>query len=359
MNDFPTITFQRRMSASIEDYVNDVKKIWPLNFKRSPLHIWMEVVGISSEVGEGVRKYEWDVVINKLGKLVMWWFAFIGRLNDLSEESGDAVIFKLPDTAGDILWRNYPGICPVCVSTFYEGNKNIKIEQIVSSIGDKCHCLCKKVEVEKRSEDIKQLANKLTKEISLKYIEKKPNSLLDYEQMFAKMFESNIYILTPDEIAFHLLEEIGEVSNALVDATIYSDLPSIYSHSLSTMDKIIAGAKNRIEHIEKELSDVFSWIIAMLEKSKQIISSSSRLCVELNVGKVEKEILNNIFKVLSIPTETINLTDIIWGKYRFRHRLGHKKCRSNVCKCNVEGQLLLDNKHLSRDLKQRLAAIKI
>jgi len=351
----PEISFQQRFNAFIDDYVRDVKRIWPLNSKRSPLHIWMEVVARATKVCEGVRKHEWDIVVHELAALTMWWFAFIGRLNDL-DESSDLVIFRVPNTAGDILWRNYPQICPVCVAAFVDHNPGCQPEEIISSVAMGCTCFVRRQTVENRTEETKQLAQRLTKEISRLRYDAKPRSLLEFEKMFAGIYYSNIYTLTPEEIGFHLLEEVGEVSSALVDATFHERF-IIPSRSVEVnLDEFLVGAKKKAEHIEKELADVFSWIIALLEKAKQTLLSASRLCVKFNEGIIQKEVLNQLLETLSLPTEGLNIVDIIWRVYEYKGRLGHKRCRSNICVCNQEAQLLLEGEHLPNEVRKALAS---
>lgn len=358
-NNLPEITYQSRLDAPIEDYVRDVKRIWPLNSKRSPLHIWMEVVGRASTVCEGVRKLQWDVVANELAALIMWWFAFIGRVNDLNENSGDFIILRIPNSAGDILWRNYPFMCPVCVSSFIQSNPSSTSENIVSSLSSTCTCIIRKISVERRSEEIKQLASSLTKEISILNISDRPKTLRDFEKMFVSIYQPSTYILSPEEIAFHLLEEVGEVSNALVDAAIHTEFIVRTRCVEADVENFLLEAKEKIEHIEKELADVFSWIISLLEKSKQILSSASRLCIKFNKGIAQKKLLDGLFQALSLPTEKLNIIDIIWKRYEYEDRLGHKTCNSNICECNKEGQLLLEGQHLPDEIAKKLSQLEL
>lgn len=353
----PQITYHQRFEASIEDYIRDVKVIWPLNSRRSPLHIWMEVVGTAARVCEGVRKLEWDIVIDELAALIMWWFAFIGRANDLDKGSGDFVLFRIPDKAEDILWRNYPGCCPVCVATSIQNNPNHSIEQVL--VNTTCTCLITKQSVEERAQDIKQLTARLVKETSQLRFEDKPVTLFDFAEMFAELYQANIYLLSPEEIAFHLLEEVGEVSDAIVDATIHRQSTIRPRPKNENLEEFIKEAKEKMEHIEKELADVFSWSIGLLEKSKQILSSASRLCNKFNEETINKAVLNRLLEILNVPTQTLNIVDMIWKKYEFNGKLGHKLCKSSICKCFQGGQLLLEGQHLPEDVIDALLSIEL
>lgn len=355
----PQISFDQRFDASIEDYIRDVKRIWPLNSKRFPLHIWMKVVGKASIVCEGVRKLEWDTVVDELAALIMWWFAFIGRVNDLDERSGDDVIFRIPSCAGDILWKKYPQICPACVGTLAQDNLSCTAEQIMNSLGTTCTCLNRKRFVEERSEEAKQLAKSLVKEISQLRYNNKPRTLVDFEKLFITIYHPVIYALTPEEIAFHLLEEVGEVSNALVNATIHQEFITTSPKVPFDLQIFLKQAREKATDIEAELADVFSWSVGLLEKAKQVLSSASRLCIKFNEGIASKEFLAGLFETLNIPTERLNMVEIIWKKYEFNRKLGHKTCRSNVCKCNKEGQLLLQNQPLLDEVRKSLASMEL
>ncbi len=353
------ISFEQRFDASIEEHIRDVKRIWPLNSKRFPLHIWMEVVGRATVVCEAVRKLEWDTVIDELATLVMWWFAFVGCVNDLDERSGDDVIFRIPSCAGDILWKKYPQVCPACVTTFVQDNPSCTAEQVMDSLGITCTCLSRKRFVEERSEKAKQLAKRLVKEISQLRYNNKPLTLVDFEKLFVTIYHPVIYALTPEEIAFHLLEEVGEVSNALVNATIHREFITTSRQVPFNLQKFLKEAREKATDIEAELADVFSWSVGLLEKAKQVLSSASRLCIKFNEGIASKEFLDGLFETLSIPTRKLNIIEIIWKKYEHNGKLGHKTCKSNVCKCNEEGQLLLQNHPLSDEVKKSLASMEL
>jgi len=331
------ITSDQKFIASIEDYVENVKRIWPLNAERSPLLIWMEVVGKAASVCEGVRKLEWEVVENELATLIMWWFAFIGRMNDISEESGDYVIFKLPNKAGDILWRHYPYYCPACVSSFMESNPEASLELLTQRLSTRCTCLISKKSKENRSEKTKALAEKKTKELANLFIAKKPKTLNDFDVMFREIYDPNIYALSPDEIAFHLLEEVGEVSEALANATIHKEIEKSDFRSTEFLNEV----NKKSEHIEKELADVFSWTISLAEKSKLILLSATRLCITYNTGRIDEKILTKMLDDLSLPTQNLTLIDMIWKKYEVNEKLGHNTCHQNVCDCDKKSQLLL------------------
>lgn len=355
----PQVSFDRRFDASIEEYIRDVKRIWPLNSKRLPLHIWMKVVGKATIVCEGVRKLEWDTVIDELAALVMWWFAFVGRVNNLDGRSGDDVIFRIPSLAGDILWKKYPQVCPACVSTFVQDNPSCTAKQLMDSVEIPCTCLSRKRFVEERSEKAKQLAKTLVKEMSQLRYDNKPSTLVDFQKLFVMIYHPVIYALTPEEIAFHLLEEVGEVSNALVNATIHQEIITSSPRVRFNLQKFLEEAREKVTDIEGELADVFSWSVALLEKAKQVLSSASRLCIKFNEGVARKEFLAGLFETLGLPTQKLNMVEIIWRKYEYNGRLGHKTCMSNVCKCKKEGQLLLQNQPLPHEVRQSLASMDL
>lgn len=352
------IDWDNKDSVRIEDYVNNVKRIFPLNSKKSPYLIWMEVTGKAAKVCEGIRKLEYNAVVDDLAGLIWWWFAFIGRLNDLDQKSADYVIFRIPNCAGDILWRNYPNVCPVCVTEYVNNVKKqdpskepskILTAIVENSIGRPCICSTRKKSVEGRDEKIKQLAQQITKDISEMKDRKTIQTLSDFEKMFIEIYSSSVYNMSPEEIAFHLMEEVGEVSEALADVTTHkhSFSPKNGADLSEYTENFMKEADEKIAHVEKELADVFSWSVSLLQKTRQILDSSSKLSETLNDGQIRPERLKQMLAQLNATTENLTLSFIILIKYSHKGKLGHKKCHSFICKCNRANQLLLEfNKNM-------------
>jgi NTP pyrophosphatase (non-canonical NTP hydrolase) len=197
----------------------------------------------------------------------------------------------------------------------------------------------------------------LTKEISELCCDRKPKTLVKYGEQFASLYAPNAYGLSPEEIAFHLLEEVGEVSDALVAATFYKDSGVPTKTSDANFGAFLAAVRSRSEHIEKELADVFSWIVSLLEKAKQIMSSVTRLSKESNKGKVDARKLVQLLEVLDVATDQLNVVDILWKKYEVNGRLGHQTCGFNVCDCGKANQLLLADQLLPDEIRKAVLAL--
>jgi NTP pyrophosphatase (non-canonical NTP hydrolase) len=159
--------------------------------------------------------------------------------------------------------NKYPFACPACGE-------------------DVCACPSFRDEVESRSEGasggetliiprwyVRGKALKKAKWKALSETERHPR-LSELENMFRTMYAGSHHDLSLAAVCFHLLEEVGEVGEKLLD------IESMSKISVGDIDeekrKTVINDLNK--ELKAELADVFSWICAVVDKLNVIFHSS-------------------------------------------------------------------------------------
>jgi hypothetical protein len=201
-----------------------------------------------------------------------------------------------------------------------------------------CTCLSDVNKVEKRH-DMEDAVNDMKNDLRLEFAnEIKANmkdkilSLVDFENMFEGIFRNNYQLLSVQNIAFHLLEEVGEVSGALVNCYVYKT---------EELSKDIREINLRKSKLEEEVADVFSWLFALLLKIRNIYFEDSQEYLD----KVRR--LYGGVKEHNKTTGQLSLADIIWikngihpkkngkdGEREITDYLRCSKCHKIRCECS-------------------------
>jgi NTP pyrophosphatase (non-canonical NTP hydrolase) len=143
--------------------------------------------------------------------------------------------------------------------------------------------------------------------------------------MFRIIFAGPVYQLSLQEIFFHFIEEIGEVSEALADATTSECLSARRLNS----EKLAGERKQKLHAIAEELADVFSWSVGIMAKVQALYVSFEKY-VE---SRHEADQLQSIRSVLR-GSQHISLAGAIWQKYGLRYgNLRCDDCNARPCKC--------------------------
>jgi hypothetical protein len=319
------LTREQRNQASIDDYADDLKNIWPRDLERPVLFQWLRVVTHASRLAEEVRKEAWGEVLHQVAEVFVWWLAFVNRINvppgDVKPGSSnsdqvlsDAVLY-VNCAPSDIVWHRFPRICPVCFGYILCKMKDIPATQekmeIYNSAGIEvsdlrgaynnlknkpCACLVRKEWVEKRSKAFKSFVEKHVLGLATMIKEtEKPNTLSELEQYLQQVFNPAVAVLSADQIAFHLLEEVGEVSDALTNLHLQ---PS--NREVDFIDE----HKRRLQALQLELADVFSWIVTMRAKTYYILQSVIDYLREENTRNAAKALLGSTSSIIELVWDT-------------------------------------------------------
>ena len=341
------LTNEDYRDASLERYQETIANTWPELMQRPALYTWLRVVAHATSACEEVRKRAWDVALCELGDLVNWWLAFIAKLNQLAAvpENDNDVVFALPFPPSVIVWLKYPKVCPVEFGLAVgEGNMPTWDDRPAQL----CQCLARKKENEDRSPEQKELAKRRLREFANSNSERRPESMAELESSLRGVFASSVYVLQIDEIAFHLLEEVGEVSQALAQASIsravtQEDAPP----ELFETERTIAA-----QSIAEELADVFSWTVSLVDKLRLQFESLEKYSAVPEEASAEATTLKQIQELVVYGARRVNLADIIWRMYgkpfeEFRCRV----CKLATCRCDQETQQMLVGKELTTRLE--------
>lgn len=314
--------------TSFENYQREILDIWPQLQFRPALHTWARVVQHATTACEGMRRSDWSLVLEEIATTIVWWMSFIQKLNLVgkriwaNDNFEDDFVFGLSLSATEMVWRKYPGVCPVEFGLVAQNVQNLTW---VNRPAQVCTCLASKKEVEQRSLDDKMRAKEHVRQFARKNRRRCPKSIDALEDMFRTIFSGLIYHETIEEIFFHFIEEVGEVSEALANATTSECL---IKRKFSE-DKFIHERRQKLYAIAEELADVFSWSVSIVAKIQTELMSFE----EYIESRHEDDELQTIRSVLK-GSQHISLSEIIWQKYGLKYgELRCDDCDARPCVC--------------------------
>lgn len=299
------------MAVCLDEYVRDFFQIYnPYLVQegkkaRAVLDIWLHVVAHASLVGEAIRKLRYDEALNELAEVAVWVMNFVGKCGNLDSSKIDGVFFLDADLS-DIIWNKYPGICQYCLEPMCRQcwvGKELEQQQSGNQA---------------QNGNTKPLTKQEKKDIRKKKAEgtrsSKPKSILAWEDAFRAVYQLNIFGSSIDGIAFHLLEEVGEVARALTD---------MYTWQEESESKETNAASARMEELKEELADVMSWTFTLTLKLQD------------EFEKVKEE-AKKFRRIKGNPSFRISLADAIWRNYGGdKNSLHCKKCGNSPCTCQT------------------------
>lgn len=316
------VTKSTRHICSIDDYVHDCGVIWPKDPERPVFDIYYHVILHASKLGEALRRELYDDAIHEIGRTAMWLFSLVNKLQ--TTKTGVDRIFLVSKTLSEVIWSKYPNCCPACF-----GRRIVlqsKKEENLTGWGGKltpCSCFGRPADVESRNQKLSTEEKMLIREELRKYAKRhKPSdatmlNLNRFQTMFAKIFEANIYLTSIENIGFHLLEEVGEIAEALCGIYTYKSSKEV--NSLTRLRKL--------SELENEIADAFSWLFALAVKLKDIFALPERTYKKIHPGSQ------------GVPRfrKLADFHNILWDTY------GNEECKvlgcrdedKIVCKCPI------------------------
>lgn len=315
--------------ASLEDYQAEIAEIWPQLASRPALHTWARVIQHATTACEGMRRDDWAIVIKELGKVNVWWLAFIQKLNLLSRQSSDSeydddLVFGLPLSPTELIWRKYPYVCPV----------EFGLASPPASISwddrpaKECGCLGRKKLVEERSTKEKRHAKEILEEFARMQRGQCPNSMEGLESMLRFIFSGPVHTLSFHELSFHFIEEIGEVSEALAEAT----TSEVLSDTSFSTERLIAERRAKLRAIAEELADVWSWSVSIVAKVQDHLISFEKYLGSRHDG-AQIEGIRDLLK----GSQHLSVPEIIWQEYGLANgELRCQDCNSRPCMCTQQ-----------------------
>ena len=292
----------------LDDYVRIVPKIYGAHDRlRSIWDVWCHTLHHGAAVAERIRKEApADNLYTEIADLAVWLFTAVQKISGKpgnrksGVETAVETLIRLESTCSDLVWHRYPSVCHLCFAR--RTAAKLRGASLVAP------CDCYKNPPDARGKDAKRADQRTLRQFSKSVRGKKPKAIDDWQTMFGTIFAQNVQILTPTEIGFHLLEELGEASDAM--ARMYSYVERDYH---------IGEPNWRQARLEDQFADTFSWLFALVQK--------------LNTMKVSNRELKRRSK--GMASTSVTLSEIIWRRYGSDADGSFQcpSCHRQVCSC--------------------------
>jgi len=285
---------------SIDDWEQEFEDIYGnVDQKRSPSDMWLLLMEDASKVAEALRKEAYFDALNALAHTFNWTCAFVSRCRKKDNNLG----IIIENSLSDIIWYKYPNVCSLCGE-------------------HRCICPVRRQELEDLTKEEK---NKKTMEVE-KYIlniarnrtEDKPTTLDGFTDMLSWIYKGPHYQLTIEAIAFHFMEEIGEVSAAIRE---------LRESSQKLPPKKFENNQSNLTHeLEKEVADVISWTMSLIHKLDYLLGAGAKYMKGPPPKKGDKKIPQTV---------NLKLSEVVWTAFQTPdgHTLYCPSCSNRPCKC--------------------------
>ncbi len=285
----------------LDDYARVVPRIYGTHDQnRSIWDVWCHTLHHGAAIVERIRKKAPpEKLLTEIADFALWLFTVVHKLSGrpgkskTPAEGAAETLIRISGSCSDLVWHRYPGVCHIC---YARRGKSGRKAQTRAGILDPCDCLV-------HSPDRRDKKTKRTHSSDLyRFAEstrmRKPKTINDWQVMFAGVFSANIEHLSSVEIGLHLMEELGEASDAMV---------RMYSY---TKNDFRAGEPNwRQLRLESQIADVFSWLYGLVVK----------LSAQAEFNSVEP----------------VTLSQVIWRRYGSDRLQSFRcpACDNSVCSC--------------------------
>jgi NTP pyrophosphatase (non-canonical NTP hydrolase) len=299
----------------LDELVEGVHAIYgSKDFKRSLWDVWMHTNHHAAAIAEEVRKGGAEKLLTETADCTMWLFTMVKKLQGQigipkpPSDSRQESLIRTASTYSDMLWSKFPGICPLCYWRRVGGDRDRERQ---SSLDDPCDCL--PYDVEKPDPMQKRQHATALRAFSREHAATKPSGVDEWQRMFARIFAANLRRLDPSQIVLHLLEEMGEVSDALARTYSYKDTDFVAGEPLW-----------RQIWLEEQLADVSSWLFALVEKL-----DSTRDAPDERARRLRHWADSSGGRVL--------LSQVIWRRYGSDQLKDFAcwKCKEQNCSCQI------------------------
>jgi len=314
------VKLSEAQNATLDDLIQDIRIVWARkDAQRTVYDTLLHTVNHASKLGEQVRRGEYKGVLDELGDTVMWFLTLVGKLQQPVEHRSptnrETFLFYTPLALTEIVWNKYPCVCPACFLRLSKENR------IGEAWNRKCDCLLSLSIVEERTEEEKAETEKALRDFAEEHKDDKVERLADLEEMFASLYVANYENLSLESIAFHLLEEVGEVFDALI---------RLYSYDISKTPDPAQIFESRRAHLESEIADVVSWIFAVSIKVKLLFQVYEKLPRKVGLEPFETASTRR--------APQINFANILWNRYGDRNTgfLYCPTCGKGECDCKLK-----------------------
>jgi hypothetical protein len=296
----------------LDEYVTVIARVYEANDRhRSLWDVWCHTLHHAAAIAERARKNaSADDLFQEIADFALWLFTAVhklegpvGEMRNTNETQLETVI-RIRSGCSNLLWHRYPRFCPLCYERRTRGNRKLENRQ---NFPDPCNCLLN--DSQPQQKPIRRAAVVALRGFSEETRNKKPKSIDEWQEMFGTVFRANLKHLSLVDATSHLLEELGEASDAMIRMSSYKN------------KDFRKGEPDHCQlRLEAQVADVFSWLFAVVEK---IRSTRNGLDYKRRRSKVVA------------VTAAVRLSEIIWGRYGCEdlHSFRCPFCKRTVCAC--------------------------
>jgi len=297
---------------------------------RTPEQMWIAVMAHTSSIGESIRKFAFENLLDSAAHTFCWLYSFVNKCNKLEND-----VFSITDSLCGIVSLMYPKVCGHCQEN---------------------PCNCDPVSIEKKK-DKSALYQDLLRRRKRALASFEGYSIKDGLEDFDDIYRGRIHIQTLENIGFHFLEEVGEAAVRVrqlsqlrkVTDDVNTGIDLTFLRELSTVEGIVKNYtkhEESLKHIDYSSRDP-NMLKARLVGAKmglvaEIADSFSWFCSILNkLDSISKSIHNNPERREPIikPLEQV-LNEVYFDS---KGNAKCPSCKNNPCKC-VFYNLAIENR---------------
>lgn len=347
----PKVRYSARDKASIDDYEADFSWIWERDLsERSVFDQWLHVVDHASRVARAIRLDNAPGVIEDLAYTTAWLLSFVNQCRNSASPLD--VHFSFGESTSDLIWNKFPGQCASCfdhdlltycasrtIPGYPKGewhNQDLVENWIAAKSASvrapiECSCLARAASFKGRRALDSWVRIQLD-HVRCRYADVlrptyKPTDIVGLENLFHEIFKNQRSVLSLQTVAFHLLEEVGDASQAFKDCYTFDKKREAYSE---------AKLAHRKRRLQEEIADVLSWLLTITEKVRSLyFDNASEYAATLSLG--------DPFQSAVPPSR---FSDVLWSKYGraadggLWDRLKCPGCEHAPCRCPRELRIL-------------------
>ncbi len=295
-------------SKSIDDWQVDFHTVYGgVDSKRRPTEIWLMLVEDASQVAEAVRLGHYPEALKRLSHVTCWACSFASRLQDKSD-----LEVRTRNSIQKMIWYKYPNLCSTCAQP-------------------RCICSVRRAEIEEMTSEEKQRlkdSNQVALTTARSRRQEIPKSLDKLQDMFGFIYQGAHYSISLEAIAFHFMEEVGEVATCIRQLRTLNQTAKLKRLSPSQERKRVDNIEYWRQELEDEIADVMSWCFSLTAKLDYILGAGSMfLSDELHPRRRRGR----------SQSVGLRLSKTLWDEYRADDfdGLWCPQCKQRVCQCNV------------------------
>ncbi|HXH48091.1 MAG TPA: hypothetical protein VNM47_01845 [Terriglobia bacterium] len=277
----------------MDTFVDAVNRVYSeKDGKRSIWDLWMHANHHASGMAGEIRKGTFSRgLLIEIADFTMWLFTFVHKLGgevgapkppDGEQES----VIRIRNQFSDLLWNKFPGCCPTCYWRRSSGGKEREGDPEILN-----PCDCAHNEVERLGKAERQKLAKALRSFSRRNRKLQPQGIDEWQRMFAGVFSGSLRNSSLKDLAFRLLEQMGQVSDALVRTYTYKK--DDWGHGEPSWRQIF---------LEDELADVSCQLFTLVEKLGILMRSPT-------------EDRSTSHLVIDPEGPAVKLSGIIWQRY--------------------------------------------